>query len=120
MKTKLFQNKLVVKKSDIHGYGVFAGKNIRKGEKIEECYFIMSDCEDDILMDYIFDVGGRSGLVLGYGSMYNHSEEPNADYSFDRKRKVATFLASKTIKKGQEILVSYGDEWFSSRDMKKK
>jgi SET domain-containing protein len=120
MKTRLHRSKLIVKKSDIHGFGVFAGKNFRKGDIIEECYFILSDCEDDILMDYIFDVNGRSGLVLGYGSMYNHSEYPNADYKFNRKRKVATFVASKSIKKGQEIFVSYGDDWFSSREIKLK
>lgn len=122
MKTKLFQNKLIVKKSKIHGYGVFAGKDIRKGEKIEECYFILSKFEDekDALMDFIFDVNGRTGVVLGYGSLYNHSEDPNADYTFNRKRKIATFVAIKSIKKGEEIFVSYGDEWFSSRDMKKK
>lgn len=120
MKTKLFQNKLDVKKSRIHGYGVFAGKDIRKGSMIEECCFILSDCEDDILMDYIFDVRGRSGLLLGYGSLYNHSEQPNAEYSFNLKRKVATVKASRSIKKGQEIFICYGNDWFSSRDFKKK
>lgn len=120
MKTRLFQNKLWVKKSSIHGYGVFAGKNLRKGEKIEECYYILSDCEDDIIMDFIFDLKGRSALLLGYGSLYNHSEHPNAEYVFNRKRKIATFKASESIKQGQEIFVSYGDEWFSSRDVKKK
>lgn len=113
---KLFHNEIYVKKSTIHGFGVFAGKDIRKGALIEECYFILSDCEDDIIIDFIFDIGGRSGLLLGYGSLYNHSENPNADYTFDRRRKIATFTAAESIKKGQEILISYGPEWFSSRD----
>ncbi|MHB1948413.1 MAG: SET domain-containing protein-lysine N-methyltransferase [Gammaproteobacteria bacterium] len=120
MNKKLFQNKLAVRKSPIHGYGVFAEKDIRKGEKIEECYFILSDCEDDIIMDFIFDAGGRSALLLGYGSLYNHSENPNADYIINRKTRIATFTAAEAIKKGQEIFVSYGDEWFSSRGVKKK
>lgn len=120
MNKKLFQNKICVKKSTIHGYGVFAEKDIRKGEKIEECYFILSDCEDDILIDFIFDAGGRSALILGYGSLYNHSENPNAEYSINRRTKITTFKASRTIKKGEEIFICYGDEWFSSRDLNKK
>lgn len=120
MNKKLFLNKISVRKSTIHGYGVFADKNIRKGEKLEESYFILSDCEDDILIDFIFDAGGRSAVILGYGSLYNHSENPNAEYSINRRTKITTFKASRAIKKGEEIFISYGDEWFSSRDLKLK
>ena len=120
MAKKLFQGKISVRKSPIHGFGVFADKDFRTGEKIEECYFILSDCEDDILMDYIFDAAGRSAVILGYGSLYNHSEDPNADYHINRKTKIATFTVSEPIKKGQEIFISYGDEWFKTRDDIKK
>jgi SET domain-containing protein len=120
MNKKLFQNELWVKKSPIHGFGVFAGKDIRKGEKIEECYFILSDCKDDIVYDFIFDAGGRSALILGYGSLYNHSDNPNVDYVINRRTKIATFTAERAIKKGEELFISYGEEWFSTRDNVKK
>lgn len=120
MKKKLYQNRICVKKSTIHGFGVFAEKNIRKGEKIEECYFILSICEDEPIVDYIFDVKGKNALIFGYGSLYNHSDEPNADYFFNVKKKIATFKAARSIKKGEEIFISYGDDWFSSREVKKK
>lgn len=120
MKTKLFQSKIYVKKSLIHGYGVFAGKPFKKGEKIEDCYFILSDCEDDILMDYIFEARGRSAVVLGYGSLYNHSDRPNAAYKLSIKRRIMTIKASRPIKKDEEIFVNYGNEWFSSREASKK
>lgn len=117
---RLFQNKLFVKKSKLHGYGVFANKNIKKNERIEECYFILSDCEDDIIIDYVFDLDGHSALLLGYGSLYNHSDHPNADYTLNKKRKIATFKALQPIKKGEEILITYGEEWFASRNKRKK
>lgn len=121
MKKHLFQNKLIVKKSSTHGYGVFAGKRIKKGEKIEECYFLASrKGGDKALEDYYFDAKGKSATFLGYGSIYNHSDEPNADYTINMKKRIATFKASENIPKGKEILISYGDEWFSSRGRKAK
>lgn len=118
MTTTLFQNNLIAKKSPIHGYGVFAGKDLKKGEIIEKCYFVLSHCKDKVIFDFIFDVKGRLALLFGYGSLYNHSDEPNADYNFNMKTKIATFKADRFIKKGEEIFISYGDEWFSSRNKK--
>lgn len=120
MKTQLFQNKIVVKKSRTHGYGVFAAKTIRKGEKIEECYIILSRGGDRGLEDYYFDANRKYAIFTGYGIIYNHSDDPNADYTINMKRRVVTFKANRTIKKGQEILISYGKQWFSSRGMKPK
>lgn len=120
MKKQLFKNKLVVKKSSLHGYGVFADKKFRKGEIIEECYIIISRGGDRKLVDYYFDVSGKYGIFTGFGIIYNHSEDPNADYFINAKRKLVTFKATKTIHKGEEIYISYGDKWFSSRGKKLK
>lgn len=118
---KLFQNKLIVKKSKVHGYGVFAGKNIRKGEKIEECYFILTSGGDRTLEDFYFQAKKRKyALLTGYGIIYNHSDDINADYSINVAKRIATIKAVKAIKKGEEILISYGDKWFSSRGLKSK
>jgi SET domain-containing protein len=120
MKTPLFQNKLIVKKSSTHGYGVFAQKTIKKGEKIEECYFLLSRRGDSAFEDYYFDAKGKYAIFLGFGSIYNHSDDPNADYTINIKNRVTTIKAARTIRKGEEIFVSYGEEWFKSRDMKPK
>jgi SET domain-containing protein len=120
MKKQLFVNKVVVKKSSTHGYGVFAAKTFKKGEIIEECYIIISRGGDRKLEDYYFDVNGKYGLFTGFGIIYNHSDDPNADYHINAKRKLTTFKANRTIKKGEEIFISYGEEWFSSRNMKEK
>lgn len=123
MNKKLFQNKIYAAKSKIHGFGVFADKNFRKGEKIEECYFILTGVKDnDPAYDYVFETKHRrkSALIFGFGCLYNHSDNANADYVINLKTKVATFTADRAIKKGEEIFISYGDEWFSSRDMNEK
>lgn len=122
MKTekKLFLNDIYVKKSPPQGYGVFAGKKIRKGELIEECYFILSKGGDKAMEDFYFDAQGKNALFLGYGSIYNHSDDPNADYIINIKKRITTIRAERTIQKGEEIFLSYGDDWFSSRGRKYK
>lgn len=120
MKSRLTQNKLVVKKSSMHGYGVFAEKNLKKGELIEECYALISRGGDKKLEDYYFDAKGKYALLTGFGSIYNHSDEPNAEYDINPKKCLAVIKADKAIRKGEEIFVSYGEEWFSSRGLKPK
>lgn len=119
MKPKLFQTKLVVKKSSTHGYGVFANKDLKKGELIEECYILISKKGGDKgLDDYYFDIKGKFGIFLGFGCIYNHSDDPNGDYFINVKNRVVTIKAKRAIRKGKEIFLSYGDEWFSSRGRK--
>jgi SET domain-containing protein len=120
LKPKLFQNKLTVKKSHIHGYGVFADKAIKRGEIVEECYAILTKAEDDILGDYFFDTRGKNAVLTGFGWIYNHSEDPNCFYMYYPKKRLMVFRADRAIKKGEEIYVSYGDDWFSSRDLEPK
>jgi SET domain-containing protein len=120
MKKKLFQNKIFVAKSKMHGYGVFAGKTIKKGEAIEDCYIIISKGGDRVLEDFYFDVDGKYAIFTGFGVIYNHADEPNADYKINGKNRLVTFKANQTIRKGEEIFVSYGDDWFSSRGLKAK
>ena len=121
MKKKLFQNKIVVKKSPIHGYGVYAEEIIKKGSLVEECHVLLTRHEDEDYMDYYFKAGSkRNAIILGYGCIYNHSETPNAELIFEADYSGANVIARAAIKKGEEIFISYGKEWFDSRDMKSK
>lgn len=120
MTKALKQNKIHVKKSTTHGYGVYAGKTIKKGEVIEECYLILTRGKDRALEDYYFDADGKYALLTGFGIIYNHSDNENADYKINVKRRLAVIKANRTIKKGEEIFLSYGDKWFSSRKIKPK
>jgi uncharacterized protein len=45
-------------------------------------------------------------VVLGYGSLYNHSYKPNAYYR-DRRNRVKEFIALRDIAAGEEITINY-------------
>jgi len=50
-------------------------------------------------------------------AIYNHSDVPNSRYIFDDENSLLLFCANRVIGAGEEILVSYGEGWFSSREM---
>lgn len=89
---------------------------IKKGELIERCPVIevpksdVSNLKESILINYYFYYGAnneRLAVALGFGSIYNHSYEPNATYEKKPKEKVIDFVALKNIRKDEEITVSY-------------
>jgi hypothetical protein len=103
------------------GRGVFAGKDFRKGETIEICPVILlprrqeRKCVGEVLEKYIFHWpknGHVAAIALGYGSIYNHSHEPNARFSPRFRSGDVVFKASRDIKAGEQIFVDY--EWHHS------
>jgi len=101
------------------GRSVVATKNIERGEVIELCPIIfISEKEADFFEKentilkfyYLFQYAiNRRCLMLGYGSLYNHSKNPNADVDYDTKepKNYLFFQAIKDIKTGEEILIDY-------------
>lgn len=107
-----------VKKTGARGRGIFALKNFKIGEIIESCPVInITPKERKIVEKTIFNYyiypwrSTLSGsLVLGYGSLYNHSFDPNADWKQNFKTNSMVYRAVKPIKKGEEITVNYNGE----------
>lgn len=95
------------------GKGVFAKKPIRPDEVIEKCPVIEVPLKDPanndegILVDYFFYFGDGLAIALGFGSLYNHSYNPNAIYKVNLKDKTIDFSAIKNINQGEEITVNY-------------
>lgn len=118
MKPELYRAKLTVKPSSIHGYGVFAEQDFAPDELIEECYALLFTKKDQNLINYYYCTDKGSALCFGLGSIYNHSDIPNAEYIYSYEHDVMEFRALKQIKKGEEIFTSYGEQWFSSRNTK--
>lgn len=110
------QNNLIIKQSPLHGYGVFAGKDFEKDEVIEKCYTLLADGKDKILRDYYFGYKEKTLVTTGFGFIYNHHEQPNAKYCYDELNKLMVFIAKRPIQKGEEILITYGMKWFSTRN----
>jgi uncharacterized protein len=123
MKT-LIQN-AYVNKSNIHGWGVFAKKNIRKGGIIEECPILVSAAEEKNpaeIQAYLFsgDTDDTTIIILGYGCIYNHSAKNNADYYSDDDKNVIVFIANRNIKQDEEIFINYGRQYWKSRGKQPK
>lgn len=103
---------IVVKQVPGKGLGVFASRDIAADEVIERCpVLVMSKSDvwqvDAVLSRYVFSWGdGKVALALGYGSLYNHSFQPNARCE-DRGRRCKQFLAIRDIAAGEEITFNY-------------
>lgn len=95
------------------GKGVFASREIKKGEVIEVAPVLVLDFTDfidtrwNLLFEYYFWMDDYVALGLGFASMYNHSKDPNCKYELDRVNKTITFTATKDIKKDEEICFNY-------------
>ena len=122
------KDKIEVGKTADMGKGVFATSLIKKGEVIEIAPIIILEFDELVdtrwnnLFNYYFWMDDYVVLALGYGSMYNHAEENNAEYKINEKSKTITFTAAKDIKKGEEIFFNYKGSssskaplWFESR-----
>lgn len=107
--------KVYVAKSAIpnSGRGVFASVDIRAGEIIEECPVLELPQHDGHLMQqtllitYLFEWGKSVAICLGFGSIYNHSYEPNATYTKRLEDEKIVFTSIQDIAKGQEITINY-------------
>lgn len=92
--------------------GVFAGKFFREGDVVERCPVVpitendFKKLENTALECYPFSFhGDGTCIVLGYGSLYNHSYSPNVYWYDDSLEKV--FYALRDIEEGEELLYNY-------------
>lgn len=101
-----------------HGRGVIAVAAIAKGDTIEVCPILeLAEGEaSGLLDDYTVALDGSSGvaLLLGYGSLYNHADEPNAEY-VELADDAYSFVALRDIDAGEQVTISYGEEWWRTR-----
>lgn len=118
---KIFiSNKIEVRTSPIEGRGVFAVEDINAGEILETCHFTILHRNffelDRKLQEYVYawpkiSKGGKSVIVWGFGSIYNHSRNNNADWETDEVNNLFRFFAKKDIKKDEEIFTYYGEAY---------
>jgi len=104
---------IIVKNTGKYGRGIFALRNIKKGELIEEAHVIVIPITEwklmrkSILSNYVFRWGEDKALALGYGSLYNHSYTPNARYITNLENQSIDFYAREDMQAGEEITVNY-------------
>jgi uncharacterized protein len=109
---------LEVRNKEGKGRGVFATVSFACGELIEASPIILIPAEQwpqiepTVLALYIFNFGPTpaeedAAIALGYGSLYNHSFTPNAQYSKSWEEQLIRFVALRDIEAGEEITINY-------------
>lgn len=110
---------LIVRNSPIAGRGVFTTRAFAPGDIIELCPIIVIPKEELSLLDrtvlynyYFLWENDRAAIVLGFGSLYNHSSNPNAMYEKNVEKGLMIFKCISSIEKDEEITISYHKVWF--------
>ena len=103
----LIQKKIRIGKSTIEnaGYGVFAEESISKNEIICECPLLTIEKNGD-RNDYSFGFNGKRCIALGFGSLFNHSDNSNCMYKFENG--LLKFYAIKDVNSNDELFFDYG------------
>ena len=126
---ELYQSKkLSVRKSSIHGWGVFAKEFIAANELLEEVSFIQCSPSTEELRRYVFgwptnENAEFSVIAFGNASLYNSANakgQNNATYYPSLERRLLVFQATKPIQANQEILTYYGDPYWNYQRSKKE
>ena len=116
-----YTDKISIKKSLIpnSGRGVFADKDFKQGEIIEVCPLITDykkNFENSKIKDYTFNskfIKDQEVIVFGMCSIYNHSNDYNVQHNQGPEDMI--FKAAIDIKKGEELYVSYGGDYWKTR-----
>ena len=115
------------------GRGVFAAKNFKTGEIVEECPvvlfkapFVPLDEMKRVIFSWLAltkENGGNTfALALGCGSMYNHDNPANMKYEANAINQTLKFIAIREITAYEELTINYNalsgntessdDNWF--------
>jgi hypothetical protein len=107
---------LYIGASEINGRGVCATRPFEAGTIIEVCPVIVVPpaqrpaLESTIVVEYYYEWGDAGGIALGFGSLYNHSYEPNAIYRKHMDRDLVIVSALRSIAPGEEITINYNGD----------
>ncbi len=99
-------SRVIVRRSPVHGRGVFAKEPIRKGSRVG-VYEGDETRRDGIHVLWLEDEEGNQTGVRGTNDLrfLNHSAEPNVEF---RELEVFTL---RRIESGEELTFHYGPEW---------
>ncbi|CAK9078348.1 unnamed protein product [Durusdinium trenchii] len=127
---------LSVRRSSLHGLGVFVEQRFVQGQTIETCpclWVAKTSLGETVspsgtpstveLLDYLYAPGRRGAetqdrllLPLGFGLSYNHGENCNATYKvYLEDPPLLVFRALRDLAVGEEVLIDYGEDWWRNR-----
>ena len=108
------------------GWGVFALRDVPAGTVVERCPYLelpKAATLGNPLSDYVFEASADKSatnadarlLALGWGSLFNHDDDPNLEYTSFPNRRLMEFTAVREIRAGEQLFVSYGPSWWKTR-----
>jgi uncharacterized protein len=107
---------LYIAHNELKGRGVFTAQALSAGDLIEVCPAIVipashrQKVHETVLHDYYFewpDEQGSIAILLGFGSLYNHSETPNAKVFFDVDDRSVEVRCITPVEPGGEVTLHY-------------
>ncbi len=113
--------------SDEKGRGVFALRDIKKGEIVEVSPVVTvskknvknnSEAPDGYLLEWDDETEGEEYCMpLGYIMLYNHSSKPTLAIECDMEDYTMTAMAARDIAAGEELTWNYAcDVWFEEAE----
>jgi len=117
------KSKIVVKRSHIHGRGVYAGRALAKGERVVEYkgeLITWKECDrrppsdpDDPHHTFFFSLSdGRHVIDAAVGGnaakWINHACQPNCEAEEDEDEQRVFIVARRAIAEGEELNYDYG------------
>ncbi|MBL8785293.1 MAG: SET domain-containing protein-lysine N-methyltransferase [Deltaproteobacteria bacterium] len=99
------------------GRGIFATRDYAAGEVVEVVpVLVIPTAQQEIIVptilnDYVFGWGDTVAIAFGYGSLYNHSWQPNCEYKKHLADLVIEFVAVRPIAAGEEIVTNYASSY---------
>lgn len=115
--------KVYLKEAEGKGMGVFACESIAAGEVIEQSYIKILDPDIERLDTHVYTFPKWSRRVeyrflpFGYGVVYNHSDEANADWECDGT--IMKIYATRDIKVEEECCITYNPTFWELSKIKK-
>lgn len=95
-----------VRRSPIHGRGIFARKRLRKGQYIGRFEGEPTRRNGEHVL-WLIDEHGREWGIEGRNELrfLNHGQPPNAEFRDDE------LFALCNLQPGAELLIDYGEDW---------
>jgi SET domain-containing protein len=115
------------------GRGVYAERSFEQGQIVEVCPVVVLEAELRSLPEPLRRIffnwrEGQYAMALGYGSIYNHADEPNLEFERDFETLVMRFTAVRRIERGEQLTINYNQveagkhkkkDWFKANQVEK-
>ncbi len=103
--TEVLTKRAYIARSDIHGWGLFARKDIRRGQVVDESPLEFIADQPPELDGHSYEVPTGYAVPKGDGACANSSDNANATWSIDGD--VVRITATRMIPRDIEVTLDY-------------